>query len=125
MINALGLLDYTCSRETKRFVSECIFNLESIDKKILGFENHQSTIDELKTPLFIVEKGFGHNDTSNTEGFRKNNFVGTYLLGPLLVRNPKLLTSICQDIISIKEPNFNYKDFNLDLESKAHDVFLK
>lgn len=35
-----------------------------------------------------VEKGIGMNKKSRLEGYRENNFFGTYVTGPILVLNP-------------------------------------
>ena len=35
-----------------------------------------------------VEKGIGINKESKFEGIQKNNFIGTYILGPILILNP-------------------------------------
>ena len=118
IIETLNIFDYTTQKTSKRIVSECVFNYNELQEKILGFENHQGEIIGINEPLFTVEIGYGSNTNSKVEGFRKNNFYGTYLIGPLLIRNPKLLEKIC------KEDNFNFKDFNLNLEQTAHDKFL-
>lgn len=123
-IDALSLLDYDVKRTSKRIVAECVFNLDTQDK-ILGFENHQSVVLGINTPLFNVEKGFGSCENSKVEGFKEKNFIGTYLLGPILVRNPKLLEGLCKDIITSKDPNFEFKNFELELEEKAHNKFLE
>ena len=123
-IETLGLFDYTTERTKKRIVSECVFHYDEIDYKVLGFENHQGNITGITEPLFTVEKGFSSDLTSQVEGVRKNNFYGTYLIGPILVRNPKLLEKICKDLILYKDSNFELKSFNLDMEQKAHDKFI-
>lgn len=123
-IKALGLFDYITERTSKRIVSECVFKYDEIEDKILGFENHQGHILGVINPLFTVEKGFASNTQSLSEGIRKNNFFGTYLIGPLLVRNPKLLEKLCKDIILAKDSNFELKPFNFEIEQKAHDKFL-
>lgn len=123
-IQALGLFDYTTERSKKRIVSECVFNYDELNQKILGFENHQGVINGIKSPLFTIEKGFGANPNSKYEGFRKNNFFATYLLGPLLVRNPEFLEMICKNLILSKDNNFEFKKFDFNLEQKAHDIFL-
>lgn len=124
IIETLNIFDYTTQRTSKRIVSECVFNYNELQEKILGFENHQGEIIGINEPLFTVEIGYGSNTNSKVEGFRKNNFYGTYLIGPLLIRNPKLLKKICKELILSKDDNFNFKDFNLNLEQTAHDKFL-
>ena len=41
--------------------------------------------------LFTVRKGYGNDLKDEHEGIHYKNFFGTYLLGPLLIRNPYLL----------------------------------
>lgn len=122
-IEALGVFDYTTERTEKRIVSECVFNFDEIEDKILGFENHQGKILGISSPLFTVEKGFSSDLTSKCEGYRHNNFFGTYLLGPILVRNPKLLEKICKEVILAKDSNFEFKEFDFEIEQKAHNKF--
>ncbi len=122
--SALGIFEYSVERTNKRIVAECVFNYDKIDSKILGFENHQGMISNVSEPLFTVEKGFSSDLRSKCEGVTQNNFYGTYLLGPLLVRNPELIEKICKDVISNKDKSFHFKEFNFELEKKAHDKFL-
>ena len=125
IIETLNIFDYTTQRTVNRIVSECVFNYNEIEDKILGFENHQGEITGIVEPLFTVETGYGSEKNSKCEGFRKNNFYGTYLIGPLLVRNPKLLEKICKELILSKDKNFEFRDFNLAFEQTAHDKFLE
>lgn len=124
IINTLDIFNYETHRTEKRIVSECVFNYEEIQDKILGFENHQGNIYGITEPLFAIEKGFGSEPDSTKEGIRKNNFYGTYLIGPLLARNPKLLEKICRDVILSKDTDFQFQPFDFTLEQKAHDEFL-
>ena len=41
-----------------------------------------------------VEKGIGINKESKLEGIKRNNFIGTYIIGPLLILNPLLTKKI-------------------------------
>lgn len=124
ILETLNIFDYTTQRTAKRIVSECVFNYSELGDKILGFENHQGEIFGINEPLFTVEVGHGSNTNSKHEGFRYNNFYGTYLIGPLLVRNPKLLEKICRELILTKDGDFEFQNFNLTLEQTAHDKFL-
>ena len=123
-IATLDIFSYETQRTKKRLVSECVFHYDEIQDKVLGFQNHQGNIYGISYPLFTIEKGYSSEPCSKYEGFRINNFFGTYLLGPLLVRNPKLLEKICKDVILSKDANFQFKNFNFLLEQKAYDVFL-
>ena len=45
-----------------------------------------------------VIRGMGLEDGCGFEGIRENNFIGTYLLGPLLVLNPLLTRQLLRDM---------------------------
>ena len=124
VIEALRLFNYTTERTEKRLVSECIFTYDNIKDKILGFENHQGVIHEIAEPLFTVEKGFGSEFNCKVEGIKQNNFYGTYLIGPILVRNPRFLEKICKDVILNKDNDFNFVPFDFKIEQAAHEKFL-
>ena len=80
---------------------------------------------ENKNPLFHVLKGTGSYPNSKKEGIHEYEFSGTYLIAPLLVRNPELLKYFVKKIILSKDPNFKFKNFSLQLEKKAHDTFME
>ncbi|MCI8575451.1 MAG: glutamine amidotransferase, partial [Bacilli bacterium] len=51
------------------------------------------------------------------------NFIGTYLLGPILIRNPHLTEFIIKMILEKKElPYEEYQDF---YETKAYQEYQK
>lgn len=76
-IKALNLFSYYTIDTNQRIVRESIYDCDLIDKKIIGFENRGSMT---KGNLNFLEYGYNYK-----------NFYGTYLVGPLLVRNPELL----------------------------------
>ena len=43
-----------------------------------------------------VEKGIGINRESKLEGVRKNNFIATYLIGPILILNPMFTKNLIE-----------------------------
>ena len=76
--DGLGVFDYTITRG-KRKMEEVYLDSEITKHKILGFINNNSYIDEINFPLF------------KEEGVKYNNFYATYILGPILVRNPDFI----------------------------------
>lgn len=60
--------------------------------EIVGFENHggRSYLEPGQEPLGKVRSGHGNNSDDGLEGARYRNFVGTYLHGSLLPKNPRL-----------------------------------
>lgn len=83
----LGVFDFS-SKSTNRIVGEQVFKTDLIDYPIIGFQNRESTNDIKENYLFEVIKGTGNDESTNFEGIHINNFFGTYLIGPLLIRNP-------------------------------------
>ena len=83
----LGIFNFS-SKSTNRIVGEQVFKTDLIDYPIIGFQNRESTNDIKENYLFEVIKGTGNDETTNVEGIHINNFFGTYLIGPLLIRNP-------------------------------------
>lgn len=123
-IETLGVFHYYTERTKERLVSECIFKHKKVDDLILGFENHQGILKKVSLPMFEVLKGYGSEKDSGVEGFKHNSFYGTYLLGPILARNPKLLEYFVKEIISRKDKNFEFKPLNLEIAQMAHDKFM-
>ena len=86
---ALGIFDYYAKRDMfHRHNSETLCELEGM--KVMGFKSQFTQCYPISkiNPFAHVIKGMGMNRESKEEGIRYNNFIGTYLLGPILVNNP-------------------------------------
>ncbi len=59
--------------------------------------------------LFQVEKGHGMNPDTKREGVRKGGFLGTHLLGPLLIQNPDFCLHI-QTLMGVSEPQLPWEE---------------
>ncbi|MBR6688716.1 MAG: glutamine amidotransferase [Clostridia bacterium] len=123
-IETLGIFHYYTERTKERRVSECVFKHKKVDDLILGFENHQGILKNVSLPMFEVIKGYGEEKDTGTEGFKHNSFRGTYLLGPILARNPKLLEYFVKELISRKDKDFEFKPLDLEIAQAAHDRFM-
>ena len=88
IIKCLGIFDCYAKRNlNKRHNS--LFLGDFNDIAIVGYKSQFTQTYGLKNDYFIkVTKGIGINPSEKYEGIHKNNFYGTYLLGPLLVLNP-------------------------------------
>ena len=78
--------------------------------EIVGFKSQFTMMygDNSNEYFLEVEKGIGINENSKLEGIKKNNFIGTYLLGPILIENPLFTEKVLQAIgakedIALKE----------------------
>lgn len=123
-IKALNIFPYFAKQEKFRITDEALFQCDFVKEPVLGFQNQNSIMRENKDPLFHVIHGTGSYPTSKKEGIHEYEFYGTYLIGPLLVRNPELLKYFVKKLILTKDPNFKLKNFSLQLEKKAHDTFI-
>ena len=88
-IEAVGIFDVYAKRDMmNRHNSYFVGNFENIE--LVGFKSQFTMMYGDNTNCYFskVEKGIGINKESNLEGIRKNNFIGTYLIGPVLILNP-------------------------------------
>ncbi|HEV2374648.1 MAG TPA: glutamine amidotransferase [Streptosporangiaceae bacterium] len=88
----LGLIDIHSTRGERRGVGEILADVDPAFgvPPLTGFENHQGVthVGRGAAPLAQVRVGVGNGD--KTEGATAGRVVGTYLHGPVLVRNPAL-----------------------------------
>jgi len=89
---ALGLLDFETVQGKTRVTGDCVVKATFLQDKLIGFINRAGEGQEgaIERP-FRNELGPGANATAKDEGIRYKNLLGTYLTGPILVRNPPLL----------------------------------
>lgn len=113
----LGVFNFE-SRTTDRIVGEQVFKSDIIKETIIGFQNRFSSNNIKDDYLFKVIKGTGNDSESKVEGIHKNNFFGTYLLGPILIRNPYFKDALLK-YIGIDKVNTKLVDY------KAYHEYLK
>lgn len=101
---ALGISGYS-AEYGKRVVKDVCVKTGLVENEIIGFENHSGRLDTDKD--IITE----------------DNFIMTYIIGPVLVRNPQFNDMIIKRILE-KYPDESGK-YSPDhkLEQKAYDVF--
>ena len=93
---ALNIFDYEVIKGSRKME-------EVYSNKILGFINNNSY----------------NSEYSDRDIIRYNNFYGTYILGPILVRNPHLVKQFLNDVTDKK------LKYDLKLETKAYNEFIK
>lgn len=123
-IEALGTFDYEVNEEEFRIVGEQLYSSNVIKEKIVGFQNRNSVlVNNSDNTLFDVIKGTGNKPNDSNEGIHENNFFGTYLLGPILVRNPYFTDYIIKKIC--KDMGVKYKKQNQDVSYIAYKEYIK
>ena len=100
--NGIGVFDYEAVY-TGRVVKDVHTKCELVDPDIIGFENHAGHIEGMED--FIMESGF----------------LGTYVIGPILVRNPELCRFFVHKLIDAKDPSHTYLEEDYAYEQEAYD----
>lgn len=113
---ALNIFDYSSKLIDKRIVGDIIIPMKNVNKDIIGFQNRGSIIVNNNYPLF---------DSDYTLGINYKNFYGTYILGPILVRNPELNKYLINKLLKSKNKKFKPKNIDLNLDKKAYTSYLK
>lgn len=88
-IDCLDIFPVTAKREMlNRYNSIFLGTMEDIE--VVGFKSQFSHMfpEGDVQPLMKAEKGCGLNPSTDQEGIRRGNFMGTYVIGPLLLLNP-------------------------------------
>ncbi len=99
---ALGLFDYTATYQEERIVRDVCLKSSLVDDDIIGFENHKGTLDREES--LILE----------------DNFLLTYTIGPLLVRNPKLTDCLIRKLLANSDRDPSKADYTL--EQQAYEL---
>lgn len=121
-IPGLGILKLITIGSNKRMIGNVTIQSEKLKTKIIGFENHsgKTCLEDEGQSLGNVLRGYGNNGDDQTEGIISNNFIGTYLHGPLLPRNPKMADWLIQKALEVKYgKTIMLEKINDDLENKA------
>lgn len=107
-INCLSLINFYTKYNKTRTVKDVNYPNNFIDKNIIGFENH-----------------YGQTIGINSNFIEKNNFIGTYVIGPILARNPEFCKYIIKKLINNVDPKFKLKKANYNFEELAYIENIK
>jgi lipid II isoglutaminyl synthase (glutamine-hydrolysing) len=103
---------------------------------VLGYKSQFSMVSERDSaevsagvsvkqspPGFLTaDRGIGRNTTTAVEGVRQGNFIGTSLLGPILISNPHFTRSLLEQLDPDSEPRLAHEKFALAAyESRLSD----
>lgn len=120
-IKALGLYPFVAKRRMfNRYNSLFLGEFEGI--KIVANKSQFSHCygDSTKKPFIKVLRGDGIAPGEQFEGIKDNNFMATYLLGPLLVLNPMFTRKILE-FLGIDNARVSYEEESV----KAYEIRLK
>ncbi len=122
-LDCIGAYGYASKEENERIVGEQYYKCDLIAHNIVGFQNRAYSMSDNGDNLFKVIKGTGYNRNVGFEGIHDCNFYGTYLLGPILVRNPYFTDYLIEEIC--KYFGMDYKEADThDMAYKAYHEYL-
>ena len=120
-IEALGIFDVYAKRDMlHRHNSFFLGTYEDIE--ILGFKSQFTMLygDNASNYLAKVQMGIGINPETKLEGIHQNNFIATYVIGPLLILNPYFTLKLLK-MMGVDKPKLAFEEEVL----KAYEVRLK
>jgi CobQ-like glutamine amidotransferase family enzyme len=82
---------------------------------IVGYKSQFSMVSAADSlPGFLTaDRGIGRNAATAVEGVRRNNFIGTSLIGPLLIINPHFTRGLLAQLDPDTEPVLAHEQFAL------------
>lgn len=128
-VECLGLFPTTAKRDMmSRYNSLWLGTFK--DMKIVGYKSqftHSYKDENAKDCLypdfqvaFAAERGPGLNPDITGEGIRQNNFIATYIIGPILVLNPPLAKWVLKQM-GVPAPVLAFEDAAME----AYEVRVK
>lgn len=106
---ALNIFDFNISYSNARLVGDVILD------NIIGFQNRDTLIENNSNPIF-----------NNSEiGIHYKNFYGTYIIGPLLIRNPNFSQKFIKNLIISKKNDFKFRKFDFEIDKKASKSYVE
>ncbi len=130
-IKGLEILNiHTESNRHKRMIGNILIKTDfnSGNKMIIGFENHggETYLEKNVKPFGKVIKGYGNNGVDKYEGVLYNNWIFTYMHGPLLPKNPEIADFLIKCALEKKyNTNILLSKLDEELEKKARETIAR
>ena len=120
-LDALGIFDYYAA-SSEKMAHESLMELYQ-EKDVIGFQNREFIVNNKKNHLFKVKEGLCDNLKSEYEGYHEYNFYGTFVIGPLLIRNPHFTNKLVKEIM--EKNNLIYHEYEDKILVDAYNQYIK
>ena len=120
-LDALGIFDYYAA-SSEKMAQESLMELYQ-EKDVIGFQNREFIVNNKKNHLFKVKEGLCDNLKSEYEGYHEYNFYGTFVIGPLLIRNPHFTNKLVKEIM--EKNNLIYHEYEDKILVDAYNQYIK
>ena len=117
----IGIFDFETVESDRRIVGDCLGTCPLFTEPVVGFMNKCSKTTGIKLPLFTLQMGSGNEIEGGGEGICCENFFGTHLTGPILMKNPAMLREILTRLTGspVEELNLPYLQQAYETTSRA------
>lgn len=120
-LDALGIFDYYAA-SSEKMAHESLMELYQ-EKDVIGFQNREFIVNNKRNHLFKVKEGLCDNLKSEYEGYHEYNFYGTFVIGPLLIRNPHFTNILVKEIM--EKNNLIYHEYEDKILVDAYNQYIK
>lgn len=120
-LDALGIFDYYAA-SSEKMAQESLMELYQ-EKDVIGFQNREFIVNNKRNHLFKVKEGLCDNLKSEYEGYHEYNFYGTFVIGPLLIRNPHFTNKLVKEIM--EKNNLIYHEYEDKVLVDAYNQYIK
>lgn len=120
-MDALGIFDYYAA-SSEKMAQESLMELYQ-EKDIIGFQNREFIVNNKRNHLFKVKEGLCDNLKSEYEGYHEYNFYGTFVIGPILIRNPHFTNKLVKEIM--EKNNLIYHEYEDKVLVDAYNQYIK
>lgn len=126
-LDGLNIFDYETKAGAKRLNGNLYVQAQINDQllDIVGYENHSGNTFNVTSPFARVVSGHGNSETSNFEGCLTSNFLGTYVHGPLLPKNPEIGAYIIDQVLKNKYQTTYPLTLNFKFSQLAKEIMIK
>jgi len=115
-VAGLGLFDLESTLSMfGRYSGKVMGSLPGQAPPVVGYKSQFSMISTATSiaPFFTADRGIGRNRGTALEGVRRKNFIGTSLIGPILVNNPHFTRDLLARLDPNTEPVLAHESFAL------------
>lgn len=115
----LGIFNFTFKEQLeKRYTGDVILADKETGDRYVGFVNRAGVPDAEDDLVFDVLKVIG-NIPVRKDSVRRNNLLGISLIGPVLLKNPKLADNFVETVCRRKGVEFKEIDYPHSIKSHA------
>ena len=122
-VNGLGIFNFSFKEQLeKRYTGDVILADKKTGDRYVGFVNRAGVPDADEDLVFDALKVIG-NIPVKKDSVRRNNLLGISLIGPLLLKNPRLADNFVETVC--KRKGQEYKEIEYPHSVKSHAKTLK